>query len=495
MNDDYYQLSKEWEFFDFPIEIVNIAALDGIYDFGPTCSIVIWRNDDYKLQAKISGYLLKPTKFEIGTEAGPGNFAVLETITGYRNDRLFRFTLHECVIAGWNQKGIIYPNLGIPFEAGLTFDYFTTEFVFGDEQMEPTSQVDWYIGNQFDVSFPKRTERKLQKTLRRTRVNREQDDDEMILNSSGSGWDWFAIDIPGVKCCVSQVPKQFGPSWAKCLAIEYRKSDGFIADENVKRAIKNLVGFLIGTELFPIGTAIFCGHSIISQSACSPLISGTQAYCSKSASPPIQLNRQYEWGNIEFLVNSMLPHYLTLMDELELNDILWRYFEATELTVGINLPVLSSAIESLANKYIRKMKLSHTYLPSKDYIKLIEPELSALKEKLQHIPESQKIVNKIKAACNRGANEKLDIFFESMGLRLSEPEKESMRARNAMAHGGSTYSTKEEAKPFIIKTHIYETLFHRILLRILHYEEYYIDYAVKKRPSKKISKPSGEEKK
>jgi hypothetical protein len=126
---------------------------------------------------------------------------------------------------------------------------------------------------------------------------------------------------------------------------------------------------------------------------------------------------------------------------------------------------------------------------------LIEPELSALKEKLQHIPESQKIVNKIKAACNRGANEKLDIFFESMGLRLSEPEKESMRARNAMAHGGSTYSTKEEAKPFIIKTHIYETLFHRILLRILHYEEYYIDYAVKKRPSKKISKPSGEEKK
>ena len=190
-------------------------------------------------------------------------------------------------------------------------------------------------------------------------------------------------------------------------------------------------------------------------------------------------------------MNSLLPKYLELMDELELNDIMWRYFEATELTIGINLPILSSAIESLANRYVRKMKISNTYLPSKDYLQLIDPELQSLKGKLKDIPHAQKILNKITAACNRGANEKLDIFFDHLGLHRSSEEMEAIRARNSMAHGGSTYKTKEDSKPLIIKTRVYETLFHRTLLKVLGFEEYYIDYALGTRPSKKISDPSG----
>ena len=66
-----------------------------------------------------------------------------------------------------------------------------------------------------------------------------------------------------------------------------------------------------------------------------------------------------------------------------------------------------------------------------------------------------------------------------------------MRARNLMAHGGADTKSKKEALQQVLLTRAYETLFHRVFLRILGYDDYYIDYYLTGRKSKKITSPTG----
>ena len=262
-------------YFDFPIEITHIETVNGLYPFGPACTIVIWRNDDFKLQAKINGFGSGPFKLTTQTEDGNGHFALTETITGFGKDRFFRFTLHECVVTNYKEKGVYYPNFGVPFEADLSLDYFTTEFMYADGMKEPTAQFDWFLANQFNINFRRRTAHKLIKKYTRTRINEEPEeekDDPLEQESSGSSWDFFAINIPAVKCIIGLVPPGFGPAWAKCLVIEYQKSDGIFPGVEIKMAVKNLIGFLLRSDLFHIGSTVFNRHTIITQYARSSLV-------------------------------------------------------------------------------------------------------------------------------------------------------------------------------------------------------------------------------
>jgi hypothetical protein len=490
---EYYQSYKEWENFDFPIEVLDITCEKNIYNLGPNCVITIWRDEDYKLQAKVSGFMLNPNNFDHQGESEVGNFVVLDTITGYSKDRLYEFTLEGCYVDGWSYRGIVYPGIGVPFEANLGVESFSTKLLIDDLE-EATSITEWFLCGHIHVHFTKRTERKLTKKFLRQRVESETEDDISKGHSSGGSWDHFKVDIKNFHCLVAEVPKEIGPSWAKRIAIEYRSSWGFIADKEKKDALKNLVGFLFGSEMLYIGSSTFSGSTLIGQTAASPNMNGVRNYCSKPGIAPIRINTTYQWGNIEWLVNTLLPSYLSQMEALELNNILWRFFQAKELAVGINLPILSSALESLANRYLATKGVSYSYLPQKEYQKLIGAEIKSVKDKLQHIAEHEKILNKIISACHRNPAEKLYLFFEMIGLQLSNIEKDALKARNSMAHGGSNYKTLDEAKPIVLKTRAYEMLFHRTLLKVLGYDEYYIDHYLKNHPIKKITIPTGETK-
>ena len=87
-----------------------------------------------------------------------------------------------------------------------------------------------------------------------------------------------------------------------------------------------------------------------------------------------------------------------------------------------------------------------------------------------------------------GVNERLQFFFDEIGLKIGDVENKAIRARNPMAH-----STLPEAKEreMIYLSNAYRTLFNRILLKILDYKEDYVDYSVLGFPEKNIDKPLG----
>ena len=60
-----------------------------------------------------------------------------------------------------------------------------------------------------------------------------------------------------------------------------------------------------------------------------------------------------------------------------------------------------------------------------------------------------------------------------------------------MAHGGADAKTIEKGKELILKTTAYETLFNRTILRILGYNDYYIDYHTANNRVRPIRTPGG----
>ncbi len=492
MTNNIFIPPDEWEHFDFPIEIINLEFEKNLHGLTSSCVIKIWRDEDYKLKASISGYILDPMALEGEREQGPGNFAELDTITGTDLAKIYSYTLTECVIGSSTHQGIYYPGFGLPFVADLHLTSFTKKQALGvDPADEVTIRYDWFLCNHINFFFPGNTARKVKTTHIKSRVGIDPENEGADSVSQGHSRDYFLIDFPDVKCIVAKVPEEFSPSWAKCICIEQRNPFGIIIDRETNESIRNLLGFVMGTDLLHIGSTHRSDDNIILQEAFSPQGNNVKAKCNSPAEPPVQFNHKYNWGKIDVLVNSLLPTYLEKNEKLNLNGILWRYFKAKELTVGVNLPVLSSAIEILATNYLKAQNYSFTYLPQQEYLALIKTEIDNITQKLSNFTDSEKIINKIKSAFNRGANEKLEFFFQTINLPISKIEKEALRARNSMAHGGSDVKTKEEAKELVLKTCVYETLFNRIFLRVLGYNDHYIDYYLPKHPSKKITDPTG----
>jgi hypothetical protein len=495
MHDSVYDPAKEWESFEFPVEISNLQFEKNFHKIPSSCKINIWRDENFKLKAKLSGHTLTPkTLDDDKREDGPGNFAELDTITGYDSSNEYSFTLTNCVIGSYNLKGIIYKDIGMPFSADIHFDSFfkkpVTNIQSNDEDI---IQYDWFVCARVSFFYSGMSRHFILDGKRhkiREGVDPKINTDE--VRPISSSWDYFSITIPEIRCLVALVPKDFGVSWAQCMCIEYRSSLGLNSDRNTKKSLENFLGFLLGTELVKIGTTTFAGDKAIYQEAISPSGGDVMYVCQNGSKPPIQFNLQQEWSKIQFLVDSLLPVYFKNKDSLNLDGILWRFFQTKSLAVGVNLPILSSALELLATNYLKAhTEISLTYMGHEQYNLLIQAEVESLKTKLSGIEGNEKIVNKIKAAYKRGGNEILDLFFTSINLPTSKIEKKALQSRNSMAHGGADIKTMAEAKKLILNTRAYETLFHRVFLRILGYGEYYIDYYLSGTKSKKITVPTG----
>jgi hypothetical protein len=56
---------------------------------------------------------------------------------------------------------------------------------------------------------------------------------------------------------VHLVPDEVGPKWSKNLGIEYAWKGGAIPDENTRDAIGEVIGFVTGRRLMPVGSTTF----------------------------------------------------------------------------------------------------------------------------------------------------------------------------------------------------------------------------------------------
>lgn len=426
-------------------------------------------------------------------EEGPGNFAALDTITGYDAEKKYSYKLTNCVIGSFSFKGIYFDSLGVPFTAELHFDSFSKKPTLIQSDISyPVLHYEWFVSASVNFFYPGITRRFFKNIYHKIREGIDEKKESERISPLSSSRDYFTVNAPGIKCIVSEVPKDFKLPWAECFCFEYRSSFGAKATSSVKKSLEFFLGFLFGTELIKIGTTTFAGEEIICQEAFSPPGADVMHFCQNGSKPPIHFNEEREWGKVQHLVDKYFPAYLEKDKHLDLEGILWRFFQAKTVPVGVNLPILSSALEKLSRNYLKshpEVKLD--YLEESAFSALTAPEIESIKNKLSDIEDAAIIVNKLKDAYKRGDNERLNLFFKLIDLPVNDLEKKALKARNSMAHGGSDAKTMEKAKKLILHTRVYETIFHRVFLRILGYNDYYIDYYLSGTKSRKITTPTG----
>ncbi len=497
---DHFQNHLEWEIIEPDQEITNLSFENDLYNLGKDCLIKFSRNNQYKLVASISGIANSPKDLEPNIKRVKGTFVSKEIITGYSRDGLFKFKLYDIVIGSYKSNIISIDDQSIKFQAELIVGRIEKSFENSDRQAEKIQE--WYLSGNTDIHFTRSTSRSLDKSYKRLRDGIDREDRFTLVKSSGSSRDHFLIKSSDSSFIIAKVPPEYGPEWSFNLSLEYRQSFGSIPEKEQREAISELVGFVFGNQLLRIGKTTYNGSSDpILQEYRNPWGDNVVSKCQRPGMPPVDISNYHNWGMVEILLNELLPQYFNLRKSLRLKDTLWKYWIARYSSLGTNLPILSSAVETLADQVLKAHpEVKHYYIEYHKFNELISEDIVSIKNKLEDnlndvTPQEkrdflvQKILKKIMDASQRGSNEKLKMMFELIELPIGKIEAKAIDARNKMAHSSLGDVSEEEIKDTIRLTRAYETLFHRIILKILGYKGNYIDYYTLGHPNRNIDEP------
>lgn len=471
----------EWEGLQKPWEIDQIDLSKNL--FQGSKKIEIWRDESYKIKAKIMGNPKDDDKEKIDGDRKPGKMIPTFNIKGTLYNGFIKYELDGCVLSG-----ITYNthNGETVFEAPLLTHEIKKIFPNDNKTAWLT---EWYLNGSDEIAyFPRTTERNSFLNFERLRNSIDKDLKKFKGGHSGNiSRDFAFINDGKLQFLITQVPKGLGPAWSNSLGIEYRNEFGGIPDKNIREAISEIVSFFIGRQLLNIGFSTFTnkGDPIVHVSF-SPWGSNVVHLCQLPGYPPCRYKRS-GLKSYEETLSKATYSYLILRDELQLNDVMWRYWIAKNNPIGTNLPIFSSAIETLSNSWLKskKSKTKGVYLQKKDFDKLLEKEFSQIEKIVKSIKYGDRIFNRMKNTFQMGANERLLFFFDEISLSIGKIEKEVLKSRNKMVHGHSI-KTDEEKNEMITMTEAYATLIHRALLKILDYEGSYIDRSSIGFPERKI---------
>ena len=186
-----------------------------------------------------------------------------------------------------------------------------------------------------------------------------------------------------------------------------------------------------------------------------------------------------------------LPTWLPVWNELAIHDSLWSLWLSRRLPLGPNLPILSAGLDGLANSWHRstRTKSGGLFIPTEQYRALIAEGRESIAKQMAEHSEKDRVLRKIDTANEMGGFAKLLAFFSDLGLAISDNEKDALRARHSPAHGGR--NDNDDVRVLLTQARVYETLYHRVLLKALGYDGHYIDYGVESWPRRHIDQPSG----
>lgn len=517
----------EWEVLQEPLIIEEIIPNECI----PRNSIriVVDRTDSYQMQAILTaieerGPLMAKTNIKCYTrfyETSPGENIEPFDIEG-RDQCGSKIELKECYITNINSQ----ENNSENSKKVVTFDIIVCEInIDKNSSYDASCLSEWYLnGPNKEVFFPRETLR-LQKDsykIERERVSVDITDDKAIelsiqnIESSKMGHDFALITLEDIKFIIARVPTHFDPKWSRNICIEYRKEFGLIPDREKREAISEIVSFVLGTQLLNVGFTEYDNEGQKLAYFAKPSWGGSysRSACENVPLSPFNLgiNRIIiNKGKIEELLCDLVPKYLSKRDKLGLKEALWRYWISRDTPLGTNLPVLSSALELVMNKWFKSenSKSNGFWIPNEDFEDMIKESLTVAEKKIdeyienkikslgpensdslkvQEIKELKKpIMNSICHSNGMSISKQYLIFFKEIGLESGLIEDKTIKARHAMAHG-NRMDIKELDKMRRC-TLAYQTLFHRVFLKVLDYNGNHIDRSVIGFPEKNINLP------
>ena len=139
----------------------------------------------------------------------------------------------------------------------------------------------------------------------------------------------------------------------------------------------------------------------------------------------------------------------------------------------------------------KKSKTKGTYLPKKEFDKLLEDEFKALEAKLEGVTYGDRILNRMRNTFQMGVNQRFDFFFEEIGLPIGERERKAIKARNHVAHGSPALLDAGAYQEMIDNKLSYQTLFNCILLKIMGYDASYVDHSASGWQERPLDQPMG----
>jgi hypothetical protein len=482
----------EWEFFDWPLEFTHIRCHKGIYQLPRDSKISLYRGEDYKLTGNVMGILTDRESIEYKggvIDPAAGEFMEMEHIEGSKTG-WETIELKGALLGRHQLKGpLSMSDPRYSFDAKvITFELDYLDNGYTPEETEKL--LEFYLCGQTNFFWPRSTKRKEVTKTAKIRIGIDEDIDDPVdiaKEGGGSGSDFLLIETPSHYIFVQEVAQDYLPEWSKGILFEYRRKDRAIPGPEERKAISEIVGFILGTQLLKVGEShLDKSDLLVKKTAYSPWGDNVMSKCSSPARPPVSFNHHEDWGKIETLLNQLVPVYIEKRDAYNLKDVLWKYWIARELAIGTNLPILSSGLETLAEAYISANKLTRTYSKTEkdQYHNLIKDDLKSVKDKLDAFDFKKRIIDKLENPFSIGVGEKLKLFFTHLKFNFNSKviENQAMQARNAMTHGPLD-SADKEVKKYIKLTHAYESVFHRILLRVLDYEGDYIDYSAVGHPN------------
>jgi hypothetical protein len=309
------------------------------------------------------------------------------------------------------------------------------------------------------------------------------------------------------------------------MCIEYRKNFGTIPDFEQREAISEIVSFVLGIQLLSVGFTEFDCEDRIVRSVAKYSLGGpyTRFVCETVQDSPFDLGIKGYIKNtrkIEEILSDLVPKYLALRDKLNLKHALQKYWLARNLPIGANLPVLSGALEIVMKNWFdsEKSKSKTLYISQNEFDKMFGEDFKNIENKLdkyikhkhedldleerekriqqENIELKRPIMNKIRNSNQISLTKQPQVFFNEIGLPTGKNEEKVLKCRHSMAHPDKVSYEKYEKMNKC--TLAYETLFHRVFLKILGYEGDYvdrsklIDFGIEKRYAEKdIDMPLG----
>lgn len=340
------------------------------------------------------------------------------------------------------------------------------------------SLQEWFLNGPRSYVCPRYTARTLEGVFRKRRIFLENE--AVILTEpvrQSTKADFAFIQLAELAFVFQAVPESFGPPWSKNVGIEYRNAWGRIPGEHEREMVKEIISFVIGRPLLQVGYTEYDEQGCaVRQASTGPgLPSGYNliTLCQAGDTSPID----FQSTALEEALSLLIPPYLKLRDALNLNEALYRYWFAKIHPIGLDLPVFAAAVEGLSTAWHKSAnaKVATSYMTEGDFSSTFKDEIAAFEQKLATVTYGERILNRVKGAHRMGSAEQVQHFFTDISLNIGKVEKTAMRSRNAMAHGSSSDYTDEKFDEVVRIRWAYQTLFERVMLKLLGYTGNYID--------------------
>jgi len=481
MNDVYLSW-LEWEALEEKLEVRNIVHPCPLHE--GIERIWVTRNDDCSLKAEATG---KDDQVFLKVESPSrrkGERISLSTISG---------TLPGDAIATLN---VFYEGRTI-FSGNLTEHFYVKmiEIDYGTKS-EPQWFSIWCLNGPRTEIMPSRgTKRILHTNISRTRAvlgNAPGEPDHRIEATGGAeanSKDYWLIENEYFKLRLCNVPEVFGPKWSRNVAVELLEYPNHSFSLIDAQAILGTLGFVFGSRLVPIGCSWFSNKGrIIRSESFVPWGTNLKEECSQPAMPPVSIQSR----EMEKIVGQISEGIFRLNDELDLSPGMIGYWLSRLSPAEAAFANIASGLEAVMNAWFRskRSRSKALYLPQAEFEAVTAEPFCQVEHALSEKAYADRILRRLKQANSIGPNERFERFFDEIELPIGEVEEYAISVRNRFVHGAGAVPT-EKTHHLVYALRSYQTLFHRILLKLIGFQGSYVDYSCLGFPERPLLDPLG----